>query len=755
MKCKNCGYGIPYSQARKGKDEKCTLCGSPYRDDPDDILLYGKYGIAREVRPTQADMARAIDDHIYLGQTSTIYAEGGTGIGKSFAYLIPAILAGKRVVVSTAKKSLQHQLVEKDLPFLKEKMGREFTFGVYKGKNNYACPLCAESIRDKNDREAFKYWALNLLNKKEAADIAKWPGKRPPWWDDITIESCPRKKSHCAHKDFCKPQPKNWDIVVVNHTLLAIDLLSPGFLIGDYPVLVIDEAHKAPEMFRSAVTESITLWATAQMLKQFENDDQLHAELTYYGVLSDHDARARFTSIKNLVAEMHRKAFKKARSPGDTVRIPSLLPYQQNVSDLLEVTDDLHKKISSTLTLLNKDIDNHSTSASLEQSIANAGRIDKMLRRLRSMQDILIGLDAEIHEEETAGEAAQHNWIIIADDKGIHRKPVCIGDVCGPALAERTHHRVVVSATLTIGGSFQFIRDEFGITKAKAVATLMPAGSPEKVVEAVYASPFDLASQALLYTPATIIPPAHPGTDQRPQWIQEISAEIERLCMASKGDAFVLFSAKTDLNEVLATIDSRALLQNGIKILAQTDGVDAQRLTAEYMDTPSSVLFGLKSFWEGVDIPGDKLRLVILPKLPFPNPKDPIIEALSAIAEKNGDNAFVTVSIPQMLFDLKQAVGRLIRTQTDRGVVAILDSRVWTGTSNIFKHQRVLADIQRMRKFLRDNPEARSRFHNDASYRGYGRQAVDATGFINTTPSFTKAETFAKESLTAAKTTIT
>lgn len=748
MKCKGCGYVIPYNPEREGKDVTCVICGEPYRDDPDDILLHGKYGIAREVRPTQADMAREIDDLIYRDSRGTIYAEGGTGIGKSFAYLIPAILAGKRVVVSTAKKSLQHQLVEKDLPLLASKMGKNIKFGVYKGKANYGCVKCASSIKTKTDRNEFVDWATKLMMRHEAADIAKWPGSRPKWWDDVTVENCPQKKGGCEHVEYCKPQPKNWDIVVVNHTLMAIDLLlgsQPGFLIGEYPIVVIDEAHKAPEMFRSAVTESITLWSTGQLLRRFENDDELHAELTFYGKISEKDARKSFTAIRDTFKDMHAKVFKGA-SAKDTIRVRSLVPFRTDIESLQDSVGELKKKLNDTAKGLYADIETRNTSTPVEKAMAILGRMEKLNRKLQMLHYIVGSLLDEIAVEEAKEkleeEPKQGNWIIIADDKGIHRKPVNIGDVCGKALASRLTHRIIVSATLTIGGDFQFMRGEFGIDDA---VVKLGTTSQEHSVEAIYESPFDLQKQALLYTPATVPVPAHPGTEKRYDWINAISSEIERLILASQGDAFVLFSAKTDLNEVLATVDEQNLLSHGIKIHAQTNDIDAQMLTANYLRTPSSVLFGLKSFWEGIDIPGDKLRLVIIPKLPFPNPRDPVIEALSDVAKAKGENAFITVSVPQMLFDLKQAVGRLIRTKTDKGVVALLDSRVWTGTSNMLKHERTLADIRRMRAFLRDNPDQRAKFGSEGSYRGYGKRAVNATGFLTRTPSFTKTASFVKK----------
>jgi Rad3-related DNA helicase len=549
--------------------------------------------------------------------------------------------------------------------------------------------------------------------------------------------------------EYCRPQPKIWDIVVVNHTLLAIDLLlgaAPGFLIGEYPIVVIDEAHKAPEMFRSAVTESVTLWGTGHLLKAFERDDQLHAELTYYGKITEKGARQGFMAVRDLFAKMHAKIFHGAKKT-DTIRVRSLTPFKDPIEALQGEVGILQKKISDTAKALYVDIENHTTSTPREQAMAILGRIEKLVRRLQMLHDILGSLVDEIAIEEARekmdAEPKQGNWIIIADDKGLHRKPVRIGDVCGKALANLITHRVLVSATLTIGGDFRFIRDEFGID---AAVIKLGHGEAEHTVEAIYKSPFDLHSQALLYTPATLPTPAHPGTENRNAWITSIAEEIEKLALASQGDAFVLFSAKADLKEVLETINEQNLLVHGIKILPQIDGIDAQRLTEEYLSTPSSMLFGLKSFWEGIDVPGDKLRLVVVPKLPFPNPKDPVIEALSDVAKANGDNPFMTVSVPQMLFDLKQAVGRLIRTKEDKGIVALLDTRVWSGTSNQLKHTRTLADIRKMRTYLRENPDQRNRFKGEGSYRGYGKKAVAATGFTNRTPSFTKAETFVKKS---------
>jgi Rad3-related DNA helicase len=221
-------------------------------------------------------------------------------------------------------------------------------------------------------------------------------------------------------------------------------------------------------------------------------------------------------------------------------------------------------------------------------------------------------------------------------------------------------------------------------------------------------------------------------------WVRAIANEIAALVKITKGDTLVLFSKRDELTDVTEELQNH--VDPAITLLAQTE-TNSPGLLRSYLNTPHSVLLGLKTFWEGIDIPGEKLRQVIIIKLPFPNPSDLVIRALSEQATQTGKNAFATVQVPRMIFDLKQAVGRLIRAKTDYGVVSILDPRVWTGSTK--NHERVLQDIKHWRKLLRTTPQFRTTANQArANHRGYGKQIIKATGYKKVVYRLTDVESF-------------
>jgi len=319
----------------------------------------------------------------------------------------------------------------------------------------------------------------------------------------------------------------------------------------------------------------------------------------------------------------------------------------------------------------------------------------------------------------------------VVDSTGFHLQALDVGALCGPHLS-KIPYRIVLSATLSIGGDFDYIKEQLGIDPP-------PLAPVRTVLCKHYASPFNLAEQGILYTPALLPLPAHDrNSESYMPWVKAISQEIASLIQITEGDAFVLFSKRDELNDVAHEL--RTLVEDNITLLAQSE-TNSASLLKTYMATPHSVLLGLKTFWEGIDVQGEKLRQVIIVKLPFPNPSDPVIQALCEKATREGKNAFATVQIPRMVFDLKQAVGRLIRSQTDYGAISILDPRVWTGSTK--NHSRVLEEIKHWRTSLKTSPRLRTPANQArAGHRGYGKQVVSATGYKKVVYRLTDVQNF-------------
>ena len=712
MYCEKCRVRIPFDKAPDLK--QCGICGAEFTPDSRDILEFKKFDVVSEVRPSQVAMATDIET-LLSQDKGVLVAEGGTGIGKSFAYLIPALLAAdKRIVISTAKKGLQDQLVTKDIPLLiKQGVAQGTTsYGVYKGKSNYACWKLAAEV-PATDRAQFKRLITTAKKLKKPADISGWNGPAPFWWSKVSIENCPLG-NRCTHYQQCRPHPKNNRIVVTNHHLTAIDLMiGVGSLFGPYNILILDEAHQAPDAFRSAFAKSITAKRIARLKGTITSDEHLRSAIDDSGVARSKEIIDAFTELEKEFGSIHKKAMH-AADDNKTTNVEQL---HSELGDFQEMAES----VVSQLFLLWEDL-----TRSLKDAEASPTKGDRSPDQILAM----VGRVARLNHQTTAlvettncllgdpNNPSPTEYLTTCDDKGIYTQPLDIGSTIAGSLG-KVPHKVMLSATLAMGDSFEFTKNRLGIADAQR-------NTEEPLVEKKYLSPFDLRQQAILYIPDHLPLPAHAGNpDARQKWISAVSTEIAQLLTATKGDALVLFTAKTDMFDIVEELGEDFWEDAKLKLVVHEG--DATAAFQQYMDTSHSVLFGLKSFWEGVDIPGNKLKQVIIPKLPFPNPKNPLIAALS---DKAGSNSFQEVMIPHMVFDMKQGVGRLIRTQSDQGFVVILDSRIWTGTSNRTTH------MQRMERIKADKNHRRM---------GYGRQLLDILGFVNVTRRFTTVQKYAKK----------
>lgn len=696
MRCNNCGLTIPLDKAPNLKE--CTICANQVLEtDARDILEFGKHEIAREVRPTQVALARDVESIMRM-EKGTLLAEGGTGIGKSFAYLIPAILeSDKRVVISTAKKTLQDQLANKDIPLLLQKMGRTKSYGVYKGNSNYACRLLEKEVPPTGKR-AFKEFIAKAVKAKEPADVANWDGAVPSWWSKVSADNC-MLGAKCPHRNTCRPSPREYDIIITNHHLTAIDLKhSPGTLFDPYDVLIMDEAHQAPEAFRSAHSMSVTKRGLGILLGMLDADTHLRGAIDDSGVTTAVRLGGRIRDVKSTYTVLHRVAAGKGRT-GGAFNAQDCLPQIDALSEATTAVSEalfkLKQEFQRSFDFLRTNDD-----PGADEMLGMLTRLDRISKRATT-----VGAFAESLREDTK----TGDFIATGNEKGLFLQPLNIGKMVGPKL-QAVKHKVLISATLSLGNDFSYTKKHFGLDEP---------GREKYTKESIYKSPFKLEKQAVVYLPKHVPIPVRKGQPGREVWVKGLTTEIAQLVGATRGDAFVLFSARADMEEVLADLGSAFWKNMGLNLILH-EGEATATLNA-FKNTPKSVLFGLKSFWEGVDVAGDKLKLVIIPKLPFPNPTDALIAAQSDAVEQQGGSAFWEVMIPQMIFDMKQGCGRLIRTQRDRGFIAILDSRIWTGTSQPRTHEQRLAQIKL-------DPKQRR--------MGYGAKALDALGFTQLTDNF-------------------
>lgn len=682
-------------------DRKCLMCAQKLRFDARDYLEHGVSGLVSSPRSGQIAMAVAVEQTIE--RKEVLVVEGPVGVGKSYAYLVPALLSGKRVVVSTAQKPLQSQLTDIDGPRLLKALQNQVpsaSIAMLKGKSNYACKLHTDIAQD-------SYSFLDWLAKTETADFNEFTGTLPARHHEVTADGC--LGTRCPFANDCgyrksRQRALEANVVIVNHALVSFDLrFGPKKLFGDYSVLILDEAHKAAPSFRSAFEETLTSNGAIRILKALDAVE--HLEPPVEGV----ELTSAWTD-----------AFDQAKS-ADGAITPD--PFKGAGLILEEALDELRSFADSQLRILSR--------AHAETADEFSGNPDLKLEDYAPLLK-MSRATAKACDALKLIRAPSGNTLLTAErtSQGTHRfkaTPISVGAMVGKQLAQ-IPSIVFTSATMTTNGSFADFRRDLGLNfletpievpTAGSVATTVQPATRRVVNELCVPSPFNYRVQgAHMYVPKHL-PPAlaeHQATPaSRVTYINALAAEIVRLVTVSKGNALVLFTATLDLQQ---THERLKELAPSVPWIAQASdtGFGAEAVLRKYHATQGGVMLGLKSFWEGVSVEGDKLWLVIITKLPFPNPQDPLFQAQEAklmreLAQggvKDTDRkgiVFRTLTLPPMITDARQGAGRLIRTKTDRGILAILDNRVWTG--------RTGATVSQLQK----NPQ------------GYGQTVIEALGF--------------------------
>jgi ATP-dependent DNA helicase DinG len=572
-------------------------------------------------------MARAVQD--VLEHDGTLLIEAGTGTGKTWAYLIPAALSGRRVLVSTGTRALQDQIMEKDLPALKRHLGIDIDAACVKGLSNYLCrrrfhelSRSADAVQPRFARSlpTLRSWveATDSGDRATLASIAE----EDPIWSRVVSASDTRIGARCEYYDECfatrvRRRAEGAQLVVVNHHLFFADLAlrDTGFasVLPDYDAVIFDEAHQ--------IEDTATLFfgsrLSTAMLERLARDARV-------ALGGKRGTTGNETRLVDAVLQQSSNFF--TALPGNANGGRVSLPAEAIPQDALFALDNVLAELSASCRNIRPPREN----------------ILQIARRADQLRDALGSLEAP----------GQVSWA-----QGSGRSP-SVGsspiDV-GPLLRERLHERVpcvvFTSATLTTGGDFAFVKRRLGIET--------------EVSEEVVESPFRYEEQAALYAP-THLP------DPRASDFPDAAAkEILELIRMSEGGAFVL-STSLRMMRMLA---KRVGDELDHEWFVQGDA-PKQTLLDRFRDQGNAVLFATASFWEGVDVPGAALRLVVIDKLPFDVPSDPVVAARCERLDEAGESSFMRYLVPAAALSLKQGFGRLIRTTQDRGIVAILDSRI-------------------------------------------------------------------------------
>lgn len=673
-------------------------------DALDTAALLGEHGPVAaamgryEDRPSQRDMASHIADGYNDG--GVLLLEAGTGVGKSFAYLVPAIrwsfLNGERTVVSTNTINLQEQLVTKDLPLLREALKegeREPSFALLKGWRNYLCLLRLQqagqaqgSLLEPDKHEELvrlTAWAATTVDGS-LSDLPVPPTHEV--WDEVSAEAdlCPRLE--CPHFNRCflfgaRRRAAEADVVVVNHHLLAADLSvrqaannwKDAAVLPPYRRLVLDEGHHLEDVAASHLGAQVSSRGTRRLLARLERNGR--GLLPALGQeLARNDDLLSQASL-DLLRQRLLPAAGEARRGADALflRLHSRVDGEQG--GILRLTDDfvsdpvwsagLGTELDGALGGFRRIREDLATIADRLNEAPASDRRDQLLAECRAVSRRLEGASEALNAalRPVSGGEPRVRWMERAGRKGqevvLSSVPLDLAPVLRELLFDRLETTVLTSATLAVGGEFTFLERRLGL-----------AADPSPVtVHEILPSPFDFPNQCLFG-----IPEDFPDPREDPVVHAAAVTDVVRdLAQASDGGMFVLFTSHASLKDQAVRL--RAVLGERWPLLVQGEG-SRDSLLQRFRDLGNAILLGTDSFWEGVDVPGRALRALVLTKLPFKVPSEPLTAArLERVAEEGGDG-FSDYLLPHAALKLKQGFGRLIRSREDVGVIVLLDPRV-------------------------------------------------------------------------------
>ncbi|HEX7082676.1 MAG TPA: ATP-dependent DNA helicase [Gaiellaceae bacterium] len=565
-----------------------------------------------EPRPEQAALAQAVERALGLGEH--LLAEAGTGVGKSLAYLVPALTSGQRVVVATATKALQEQLLRKDVPLAAAAVGREVSVAVLKGRQNYLCrrqlqgfqPFLLADGRDALAWEAMQSW-LDETGTGDRAELDVEPSEA--LWAELSVGADRCGGRRCPFVGACfseaaRERAAEADLVIVNHALYFAHLAAGGGVLPEHDAVVFDEAHR--------LEESAASWLGGRVSRHGLRRLAADVERACRDVVKPLPARA-----LDRVERSGERLLRAVAPPSGRRRLrePPREPIELLVSALGDLADQL---------------------------AGGSEELDGLGRRA-------VALAAEA---ASCLDADEQNRVVWSEPDAVAWAPVDVSAELRERLWDDGPTAVLVSATLTTGQDATFVRRRLGLEHAR---------------ELVVGSPYDFAEQALLYVPRAMPDPRSDGFTAR------AADEIVSLLGLSEGRALVLTSSYRALDAYRAQVRDRVPYE----VLVQGEA-PRERLLERFREEVDSVLIATATFWQGVDVPGEALSLLVIDKLPFSAPGDPLHEARCEAVERAGGDWFRDYALPTAMLQLRQGFGRLIRGHADSGVVAILDPRLVT-----------------------------------------------------------------------------
>ncbi|HSY12635.1 MAG TPA: ATP-dependent DNA helicase [Verrucomicrobiae bacterium] len=606
---------------------------------------------AYEFRRGQLQMAEAVEQA--LSERRHLIVEAGTGTGKTLAYLLPVIRSGKRVIISTGTKTLQEQLFYKDVPFLKEHLG-ELRVCYMKGRANY---LCRKKLYDLTNQPVLN--GLDEINqfriiseweqKTETGDRAELAGlpEASHLWPKLDARADRCVGSDCQQFDRCfitemRRRALESDIIIVNHHLFCADLAikasmdhSPDAgVLPDAGVVVFDEAHELEDIAADYFGVTVSNLRVDDLLRDVEHTLR-SADIPVADVLQ---ASARVRE--------HSQLFFAILPPGE-----GRFAFE-NRAEFLEENGDEYLGLQNALNHLYTE---------LQAIPKKPEEVHAMSRRVEELR-VQLGFIMEAEQKNTVfwierrgfgsrtGAAGGSERRAGQQNVFLQATPISVSNILQNVLFEHLESAVLTSATLAVSGGFDYIRGRLGIQHAR---------------ELVVPSHFDYESQALLYVPPDLPDP------RDPRFVDKASQRVRQLLEITRGRAFCLFTSYALMNQLyerlLGELEFPMLLQGSAPKNALLD---------EFRMTPNAVLFATSSFWQGVDVQGEQLSCVIIDKLPFAVPNDPVVAARIKAIDEDGGNAFFEYQVPSAVISLKQGFGRLIRSLHDRGLLCLLDNRI-------------------------------------------------------------------------------
>lgn len=661
-------------------------------DEVASILEYGgpfsRYFESYEQRPEQVEMLRAVTNALSYSQH--LMVEAGTGVGKSFAYLVPsalfAIQNNTRVVVSTNTINLQDQLISKDIPTVRAALNIPLRAAVLKGRSNYLCPRRLDIMRRQGPRDGDEVrvlaktlvWTLNDPSGDRGNLNLNRPQEKDVWMklsaedEACSSETCAGKMGGTCPFYRAKQAAQAAHILVVNHALLLSDVAAEGKVLPDYQYLVIDEGHHLEAATTGAMSFRMSQADLERLVKEVGGTSS-GVLGNFLRVVVDLVRPADYAALSNMVHRASDLAFRLENQARDFFYgLMEFMQYMQEgrPQSLYAFSTRI---LPATRTAQGWD--------SIEISWDSAGETMRLLINVVSdaykaaselyadgIQEIedplgsLSGLYRRLVEAETAISGMMHDpqpetiyWVEIQPQSKrltLNTAPLRVGPMIQKYLWHEKEAVVLTSATLTAAGDFTYVRN-----------TLLA----EEADELTLGSPFDYEGSTLLFIAKDIPEPNAPGYEQA------VNRAIAQTAIASGGRMLALFTSYAQLKRAAQAIGPH-LRDQDIQIYEQGEGASPQALLESFKNTDRAVLLGTRSFWEGVDVPGESLQVVVITKIPFEVPTDPIIAARS----ETFDDPFGEYQIPEAILKFRQGFGRLIRSASDRGVVAILDRRVLT-----------------------------------------------------------------------------